>query len=290
VGNAAGGQSQYDAWGLLVEAVSVHVQTGGALDDDTWSLVRSLADRVAAEPVGPTPTSGIWELRTPRDLVSADIGRWLVLDRAIWIARGWRPTTPRPHWKRARAELRQRVLGAIDGDGRLPQAYGDGGRPDASALMAVVFGLLPGDDPRARRLVDVTLRDLEVGPYLYRYPPGDDDGFGGVEGAFVPMAWWAVAALAITGRLESAEDRLDRLCRGLPDLLSEEVDPTDNRSLGNVPLVWSHMEMARALYIVGAMRIRSGYGVAGLWAWRLARYASLRWRRDRPSPVPEEDR
>ena len=58
------------------------------------------------------PTSGIWELRTPRDLVSADIGRWLVLDRAVWIARGWRPTAPRAHWKRARAEVRRRVLGA----------------------------------------------------------------------------------------------------------------------------------------------------------------------------------
>ena len=144
--------------------------------------------------------------------------------------------------------------------------------------MAVVFGLLGGNDARARRLVDVTIRDLGAGPYLYRYRPGGDDGFDGVEGAFLPMAWWAVAALAITGRPAQAEDRLDELCRGLPDLLSEEVDPADNRALGNVPLVWSHMELARALYILGAMRIRARFGPAGLWVWRLARYASLRWR------------
>ena len=275
VGNNAAGQLQYDALGLVAEAVSVHLQTGGALDDGTWSLVRSMADRVAAEPV--RPSHGIWELRTPCDLVGADIGRWLVLDRAIWIARGWRPISARAHWKRARDQTRLRVLAALDNDGGLSQAYGDADRPDASALMAVVFGLLSGHDPRARRLVDATIRDLEAGPYLYRYPPGGD-GFDGREGAFLPMAWWAVAALAVTGRVDEAEHRLDELCRRLPALLAEEVDPIDDRARGNVPLVWSHMELARALYILGAMRIRSRFGAAGLWAWRLARYASLRRR------------
>ena len=277
VGNGAAGQVQYDAWGLVVEAVSVHLQTGGSLDDTTWHLVRTLADRVAANE--PEPSGGIWELREPRLLVSGDIGRWLVLDRAIWIARIWRPLSRRSHWKRARAGTRERVLSAIDEDGRLPQAYGDDHRPDASALMVPLFGMLSRRDPRAARLIETTLEDLGAGPYLYRYEPGGDDGFSGVEGAFLPMAWWAVSALAVTGHFRAARARADELCARLPQLISEEIDPVDGTSLGNVPLVWTHMELARALYLLDAARLRQRYGAVALAAWRLGRYASLRQRR-----------
>ena len=276
VGNGAAGQLQYDAWGLVVEAVSVHLQTGGSLDDTSWTLVRTIADRIATDE--PEPSAGIWELRDPQLLLSGDIGRWLVLDRAIWIARGWRPTTRRRHWKQARARTRDRVLAAIDEHGRLPQAYGADYRPDASALMVPLFGMLPRRDPRALRLIRTVLDDLGAGPFLYRYPPGADDGFSGTEGAFLPMAWWAVGALAVTGQVKEAEARADQLCAALPPLLSEEVDPVDGTALGNVPLVWSHMELARALYLLDAARLRQRYGAAALTAWRIARFVSLRLR------------
>lgn len=274
VGNAAADQLQYDAWGLVVEAVSVHLQTGGALDETVWTMVRTLADHVAGGQA--EPSHGIWELREARLLVSGDIGRWLVLDRAIWIARGWRPLARRAHWKRARARIRARVVGAIGESGRLPQVYDDGQRPDASALMAALFGLVSRRDPRAARLVAAALEDLAAGPFLYRYPPGGDDGFAGIEATFLPMAWWAVGALAVTGDLRAAQERADELCARLPRLLSEEIDPIDGRSLGNVPLVWSHMELARALYLLDAARIRHRYGPVGLWGWRLGRFAALR--------------
>ena len=96
------------------------------------------------------------------------------------------------------------------------------------------------------------------------------------------MAWWAVAALAVAGQVEEAEARADQLCAALPPLLSEEVDPVDGTALGNVPLVWSHMELARALYLLDAARLRRRYGTAGLTIWRAARFASLR-RRNQPS-------
>ncbi len=287
VGNGAGGQLQYDSWGLVVEAVSVYLQTGGSLDDTTWDLVRSLADKTAAEE--PEPSGGIWELREPRLLVSGDIGRWLVLDRAIWIARVWRPLARRAHWKRARATTRERVLSALDETGRLPQAYGDGHRPDASALMVPLFGMLGRRDPRAARLIDRILEDLGAGPYLYRYEPGGDDGFSGTEGAFLPVAWWAVSALAVTGQVEAAQARADELCGQLPRLLSEEADPVDGKALGNVPLVWTHMELGRTLYLLDAARLRRRYGPIGLAAWRLGRYASLRWRRQ-PGDTPTNER
>ena len=279
VGNGAGDQVQHDALGLLLEGISVHLQTGAALDDDTWALVRAAADRAAS--AGREPTSGIWELREPRDLVSADIGRWICLDRAIWIARGWRPGARRRHWTRARQEIRHRVLSAIGADGGLPQSYGDDSAPDASALMVVIFGMLSRRDPRAERLVRATIDRLGTGPYLYRYEPGGDDGFSGKEGVFLPVCWWAVSALATVGRVDEARIRADELCARLPRLLAEEVDPDTGESLGNVPLVWSHVEAARAMYVLDAAALRARFGAPALWAWRIMRYGRLRWSRPR---------
>lgn len=280
VGNSAADQVQYDALGLLVEAVSTYVQTGGSLDDDTWRMVHELADAVAAEdPDRPLETNGIWELRSARYLVDGDIGRWLVLDRAVKLARATRPWTRRRRWVRARDVIAARIEAAIDERGMLPQSYGDEGRPDAAGLMAVIFGLLhPRDDPRAYRLVEATVAALDAHPYLYRYPPDGKDGFGGREGAFLPVSFWVVTALAQTGHVEEARSRMDELCVALPRLLPEEVDPASGAGLGNVPLVWSHAELARALYVLDAAERRARHGVVALWVWRLGRYASLRWR------------
>lgn len=296
IGNGAADQRQYDAVGLLAEAVSVYLQVGGTLDGRTWSLVSRLADQTAADDPGSAQLSnGIWELREPRLLVDGDIGRWLVLDRALWIARGWRPWTQRRRWKRARDVIARRVVDAICDDGMLPQSYdGDPVQPDAASLMAVAFGLLRQGDPRASRLVDAVLGRLGAGPFVHRYPPGGDDGFAGVEGAFLPMSFLAVTALARVGRVEEATRRLDRLCADLPRLLAEEVEPQTGRLLGNTPLVWSHAELARALYVLDAACRRDRWGMPAMWAWRLARYTSLRAqqvtsRRDDDPPRSEED-
>jgi len=272
VGNDAKDQLQYDALGLLVEAVSLHLQNGGSLDHDVWELVRTIADQLSGDGLE-RKTSGIWELREPKDLVSADIGIWLALDRAIWIARGWRPHVRRGRWKRARAAARDRVVAALREDGSLPQAYDDEGpSADASALMAVVFRMFDRRDPRASRLVDATVAALDCAPFLYRYEPGGEDGFTGREGAFLPASWWVVSALAACGRHAEATLRAKALDRALPALMPEEMDPESRQGLGNVPLVWSHMEAARAMYLLDSARLRSRTGVVGLSVWRLARW------------------
>ncbi|MDP9451963.1 MAG: glycoside hydrolase family 15 protein [Actinomycetota bacterium] len=277
VGNAAVGQVQYDALGMLVEAVSVHLQTGGALDGDTWDLVQGIADRLAGEDDrhGVPFSNGMWELRQAGPLVSGDLGRWLALDRAIWIARLRHPLRRRRSWKHARARARQRVVAALGEDGGLPQRYdGPSSSADASALMAAMFGVVKGE--QASRLVDATIAKLEVWPHLYRYEPGSDDGFSGREASFVPMSWWAVAALAAVRRVDEARERADALCAVLPRLQAEEFDADNARSLGNVPLVWSQMAAARAMYILDAADLRSRYGTLGLSAWRVGRYVRLR--------------
>jgi alpha,alpha-trehalase len=251
VGNAAGAQLQYDAIGFVVDAIYVHVRKTRLLTRGTWAIVRALADRAAAD--DGELSNGIWELREPSALVSADIGRWLALDRAIRIARRHRPLAPhRRVWKKARGAARDRVLGALRPDGTLPQTYG-ADRIDASALLLVMFGLVPARDPRAARLVDATVRALGSGPLLHRYPPDGSDGFSAGEAPFVPASWWAVSALAVLGRPE-AYDRADELCMMLPTLQPEEFDPARREARGNTPLVWSHAECARALFELDRQR------------------------------------
>ena len=261
VGNATGGQVQYDALGFVLEGLSVHLRTGGRLDARLWAIVGRLADRCCDDPE--EETSGIWELRRPDRLVAADIGRWTTLDRAIRIARRRRPWVSTRRWRQHRRIVRDRILGALTDDGLLPQTYGST-TPDGSGLLLVVLGLLDRRDPRARRLVDRTAADLGVSCFLHRYPPSFDDGFGGREGAFVPVSWWQVAALARTGRLAEAEDVADGLCRALPPLMPEQWDPERAEALGNTPLLWSHMEAGRALYLLDVARRRKRWGAS---AW-----------------------
>lgn len=268
VGNAASEQVQFDALGFVLDGLSLHLSTGARLDSDLWDIVVGLTDR-CTEDVGQA-TSGIWELRQPADLVAADIGRWVTLDRAVRIARRRRPWVSTRRWRRGRRAARDRILGALTDDGLLPQAYG-GTTPDGSGLLLVVLGLLRRRDPRARRLIDRTVADLGVSGFLHRYPPPIDDGLEGREGAFVPVSWWLVSALALTGRLDEATDAADRLCRSLPPLMSEEWDPDRGEALGNTPLLWSHMEAARALYLLDEGRRRQRWGRAGVAVWRAAR-------------------
>jgi len=250
VGNDAAGQVQHDVLGIVVEAVAAFDELGDGLRSRHLAIVKAFADRAVERPGA---TNGIWELRNPVRVVSADIGRWIALDRAVALARRhrrlrWARRTNR--WRRARDQVRTEVLAALRPDGSLPQAYGDGPDVhDASALLAVIYGLLERTDPRAGALVDATLRVLSEGSFIRRYV-GVDDGFAPGEGAFVPCSWWAVSALAIIGRTDEAIDRARRMRAVLPGIQPEQVDVTTGAGLGNAPLVWAHTEAARAAILI----------------------------------------
>ena len=249
VGNDASNQLQYDVLGFVLDAIVTVRRTRRRLDRGLWDVATHLADR-AAEPS--TASNGIWEIRDQQDYVSGDIGRWLALDRALNLGHRLTGARARSRWRRARNDVRARVLGALRDDGSLPQIYGSPG-VDASALLLVAFDLLPARDPRAAALVDATIRTLGAGPLLCRYPPDGRDGFDAGEAPFVPASWWAVTALAKLGHPD-AQDRADELCRMLPMLQPEEFDPARREALGNTPLVWAHVECTRALFELDRQR------------------------------------
>ena len=49
--------------------------------------------------------------------------------------------------------------------------------------------------------------------------------------------------------------------------VTHKVDRASGASLGNVPLVWFHIEAVRTMYILDAERRRARYGSAGPGAW-----------------------
>lgn len=250
VGNDAAGQIQHDVLGIVMESITAFDELGDGLRRTDLGIVRAFADRALQQP---DASNGIWELRTPTMVVSADIGRWLALDRAVALARRHRRVRwARRHrrWARVRDRVGNDVLAALRADGGLPRAYGEGDEThDASALLAVIYGLLDPHDPRANALVDATISALADGPFLRRYA-GVDDGFAPGEGAFIPASWWAVSALAIVGRKDEARQRADAMREVLPGIQPEEVDVASGTGRGNVPLVWSHTEAARAAILL----------------------------------------
>lgn len=272
VGNAAAHQVQFDALGFVVEAVSTYTREGGRLRRPLWRIVRAMADRCCDDE--PRAENGIWEFRTERALLSADIGRWIALDRALRVAKRRRPWTRTRRWRTAKQQAASRVLAELRDDGRLPQSYGgDPNQMDASALLVVMFGMLTPDDPRAARLVDAHLAVLSDGPFLRRYPTTFADEFGPPDATFTPCSWWAVTALSAVGRTADANERAARLCERLPRLLAEEFDPASEQSLGNTPLLWSHTEAARTMRVLHVADVRARRGRSGLVlerAWRRA--------------------
>jgi hypothetical protein len=283
VGNDAAGQCQLDSVSTVIESISVHIQCGGRMTPSTWGLLEQLTMILVDAPFG--PSNGIWEGREPRRLVTEELARWIGLDKAIRLRLLCRPWLARPSWQRARAAARQRIDAAFDErTGMLPQSFDGPFVADAATLLAAIHGLVPRRSEQSRRLVLATIDALGEGPFLRRYPP-TDDGFEGVEGAFLPASWWAVSALAAAGELEAARCRADQMCAQLPPLLPEQWSVDERVGAGNTPLLWSHTEAARALYNLQVAGIRHRYGLVGAAAWRVGRYVRLRLGRGLPRPA-----
>ncbi len=280
VGNAASTQRQLDSPATVLDAVWVHLRCGAKMTADTWRIVEAMADMLVTAPF--ESTSGIWELRTPQLLVTDELARWIGLDKAERIRRRYRPWRRHPDWTTARAAARARVDAALDPTtGMLPRSFEGPPVADAATLLAVIHGFYPRRSEIAKRLTRATIDTLEEGPFVRRQPTDATDP-DTIEGAFIPVSWWAVTALATIGDLDAATKRADDMCAHLPPLLPEEWSVEQDEGLGNTPLLWSHTETARSLYHLHQERIRNRYGTAGLTIWRTARRIRLRLGQSRP--------
>ncbi|MBV8178219.1 MAG: glycoside hydrolase family 15 protein [Mycobacterium sp.] len=248
VGNGAFNQHQNDVYGAALDSVLLHTRRSQRLPQRLWPLVQSQAECASA--VWRQPDQGIWEARgEPHHYVSSKLMCWVALDRAAKLAeiRGDRSLEQR--WAQGADQIKADILErGIDRRGVLRQHY-DSDAMDASALLAAIFGFLPGDDQRLRATVLAIADELTDNGYVLRYRTQEtDDGLSGQEGAFLICSFWLVSALVIIGQIQRARDLMERLIRVASPLglYAEEYDVETARHLGNFPQAFSHLALVEA--------------------------------------------
>jgi GH15 family glucan-1,4-alpha-glucosidase len=253
IGNGAAPQRQLDVYGELLDGAYELVRRKVDLSPDVRHFLATLADG-ACEAVG-EKDAGIWEMRGPqRHFVHSQLMVWVGLDRALRLAaRGvidgnlerWRQSRDRVHRLILERGYNQRVHA-------FTQFFGSDDLDGANVLIPL-HEMLPVDDPRVQRTLDRTLEGLTDNGLVYRYKA--DDGLPGEEGAFVLCTFWLIDALALSGRLDEANELFDGLCRRTNHvgLLSEQIDPASGAFLGNFPQAFSHIGLINsALYLAHA--------------------------------------
>jgi GH15 family glucan-1,4-alpha-glucosidase len=121
--------------------------------------------------------------------------------------------------------------------------------PDASSLLIPLMGFLEPTHPRVRATVRRIENDLMIDGLVYRLrPEGSDLPIVRFEGAFLPCCFWLAAVYAMMDRRDDAEAMLTRTeqLAGSSGLFSEEADRGSRLLLGNMPMIFSHAEYARA--------------------------------------------
>jgi GH15 family glucan-1,4-alpha-glucosidase len=259
IGNGAADQHQLDTYGWVLDAAWLLTRSGHPLYSETWRAMAGFADRVARR--WREPDAGIWEIRDDaQHHVHSKLMAWLALDRALRIADSHRTSNRRrARWHRERDAIADEVRrrGYNEARGCYTRAY-DSEDLDAAVLILPLIGIEAADSPRVRNTIDAIRRELAGGgPLVYRYPPGRD-GLPGTEGAFLPCAFWLVQALAKTGHVSEANDRLSALVQlATPlGLYAEEMDPISREHLGNYPQALTHAALVQAALALRDARTR----------------------------------
>jgi GH15 family glucan-1,4-alpha-glucosidase len=248
IGNGAFDQRQNDVYGAVLDSILLHARRSGRLPRRLWPIVETQAERAAS--IWREPDQGIWEARgEPRHYVSSKLMCWVAVDRAAKLAEMRGDPQLAARWQTTAGEIRADILAhGVSDRGVLRQHY-DTDALDASALLAAIFGFLPGDDQYLRATVDAVATDLTENGFVLRYRTEvTDDGLSGEEGTFLICSFWLVSALAIVGKLQDARDLMERLLRIASPLglYAEEFDVNTGHHLGNFPQAFSHLALLEA--------------------------------------------
>ena len=250
VGNGAWTQRQLDVYGELLGAAQRLTGQLGELDLVTRRFLSAAADTAASR--WKEKDQGIWEIRgEPRDFLYSKLMCWVALDRAITLAPRLGAEERGTAWTAARDEIRAAILehGWNDQAGAFTQAFGSEDL-DASNLMLVITGFLPGDDPRMKATIDATAERLtDERGLVYRYLA--QDGLAGEEGTFLLCTFWLAQAQALAGEVDQAVATFERAVAAVNDvgLLAEEID-ADGEMIGNFPQAFSHIGLVNAAWAI----------------------------------------
>jgi GH15 family glucan-1,4-alpha-glucosidase len=212
------------------------------------------------------PDSGLWELLEEQHYVSSKVMSWVALNRPMSIAERIGVTAGVDEWRHARDDIHADVL--RNGWSATRQAFTacyEDDSLDASALLIPLMGFLPVDHPQVTATVERIQAELSVDGFVYRSRNRIDGPVGDREGAFLPCSCWLAMVLAMSNRLEEAQDILDQVASLAGDvgILSEQVDPADRTLLGNLPLVFTHAEYLHACLNLQKQREAEASAVVG---------------------------
>jgi GH15 family glucan-1,4-alpha-glucosidase len=248
-GNHAYRQRQIDCLGYLADCAVIYLIQGGRWAPEYWHLIRRIADYTVEN--WREPSNGIWERDEQRHFVSSKVMSWTTLERALQFADRTGADGDLRQWRAAMIEIHADVMehGWSDRLQAFRQHY-DADTVDASALLIPLMGFLEPTHPRVIATVHRIEKDLMLDGLVYRFRPEKSDLlFGKFEGAFLPCCFWLGAVYVLMGRCDDAEAILARVENliGEPGLLSEEADGAAGVLLGNIPMIFSHAEYARAV-------------------------------------------
>jgi GH15 family glucan-1,4-alpha-glucosidase len=256
VGNGAWTQRQLDVYGELLGAAQRLAGQLGEPDPVTRRFLAAAADTAASR--WKDKDQGIWEIRgEPRDFLYSKLMCWVALDRAITLAPRLGAEERVTAWTTARDEIRAAILehGWSEKAGAFTQTFG-GDDLDASNLMLVITGFLPGDDPRMKATIDATAKRLtDERGLVYRYLA--QDGLAGEEGTFLLCTFWLAQAQALAGETSQAKATFERAISAINDvgLLAEEIDAS-GEMIGNFPQAFSHIGLVNAAWAIAQAQQR----------------------------------
>jgi GH15 family glucan-1,4-alpha-glucosidase len=253
IGNAAYSQRQNDSYGELILSISrllldVRFRTTEGVAG-AGALVAGLLGQI--EQRLEEPDAGLWELRGQRHVHTFTLlTHWAGARRAEDIARGLAlpelAARARAVVDRASALLWQRCWS--ERRGSFTQGIGLDNL-DASSLLALHFGFVRADDPRARSMVDAIARELRLpNGLLRRYDVADD--FGVPEAAFTVCTFWLAEAMAMVGRKDEGRALFEQVLQrhnGI-GLFGEDILVADGAQAGNFPQTYSHVGLINTAF------------------------------------------
>ena len=250
VGNGAWDQRQNDVWGMILDAVDIHLRQGAAqIVKPVWEGLASLVDAAIAHAAD--PDQGIWEIRgDPQDFTASKVLCWVAVDRGASMARTRHDLERAERWGKAADDLKAEILDrGVDGRGRFRQHYAND-ELDASLLLIPILGFLPPNDERVKATVLAIADELTEDGLVLRYRVDTTDtGFAGREGTFTICSFWLVTALAMIGEEERARALCQKLLAfaGPLQLYAEEIDTSTGEHLGNFPQAFTHLALIDAV-------------------------------------------
>jgi alpha,alpha-trehalase len=250
VGNGAWDQHQNDVWGMLLDAVDIHIRAGASqIVRAVWEGLASLVEAAIAH--SGDPDQGIWEIRgDPQQFTASKVLCWVAMDRGADLASVRGDDERAANWRKAADDLRTEILDkGVDARGRFRQHYANE-ELDASLLLIPILGFLPPDDERVRATVLAIADELTEDGLVLRYRvDSTDTGFEGKEGTFTICSFWLVTALAMIGERDRAKALCQKLLNfaGPLQLYAEEIDTSTGEHLGNFPQAFTHLALIDAV-------------------------------------------